>query len=67
MAATRGGTVDQDPLVLYRPTTPPPVQAPKSKPWRRSHSVRVAMQMRHRRERWKSRAPNMPTYCYYHA
>src|SRR5215831_2571068 len=52
MAAARGGSVDQDPLVLYRPTTPLPELAPRSKPWRRSHSVRVALQMRHRRERW---------------
>src|SRR4249919_359065 len=51
MAAAREGTVDQDPLVLYRPTTPPPVQALRPKPWKRSHSVRVAMQMRRRRER----------------
>ena len=58
MAAARGGNVDQDPLVLYRPTTPPPVQAPRAKPWRRSHSVRVAMQMRHRRERWKQGRPS---------
>src|SRR6266480_1168188 len=52
MAAARVSHVDQDPLVLYHPTTPPPVLAPKSKPWKRSHSVRVAMHMRHRRERW---------------
>ena len=52
MAAARVSNVDQDPLVLYHPTTPPPVLAPKSKPWKRSHSVRVAMHMRHRRERW---------------
>ncbi len=58
MAAARGGNVDQNPLVLYRPTTPPPVEVPKAKPWKRSHSVRVAMQMRHRRERWKQRRPS---------
>ncbi len=52
MAAARGGNVDQNPLVLYHPTTSPPVEVPRSKPWKRSHSVRVAMQMRHRRERW---------------
>jgi len=57
MAAARGGNVDQDPLVLYRPTTPPPVQVPRPKPWKRSHSVRVAMQMRHRRERWNQGRP----------
>ena len=58
MAAARGGTVDQDPLVLYRPTTPPPVEVPRAKPWKRSHSVRVAMQMRHRRERLKQEHPS---------
>src|SRR6266567_1993462 len=57
MTAARGGDVDQDPLVLYRPATPPPMLAPRSKPWRRSHSVRVAMQMRHRRERWNQGRP----------
>ena len=57
MAATRGSNVGQDPLVRYHPTMPPPVQPPKSKPWRRSHSVRVAMQMRHRRERWNQGRP----------
>jgi membrane peptidoglycan carboxypeptidase len=57
MAATRGGNVDKDPLVLYRPTTPPSVQAPKAEPWKRSHAVRVAMQMRHRRERSKQGRP----------
>jgi membrane peptidoglycan carboxypeptidase len=56
VAAARGGNVDQDPLVLYRPTAPL-VLPPKSKPWKRSHSVRVAMQMRHRRERWKQSRP----------
>src|SRR6266566_8266457 len=46
MTAARGGNVDQDPLILYRPTTLPPVLAPRSKPWKRSHSVRVALMMR---------------------
>ncbi len=57
MAAARVVNVDQDPLILYRPNTPPPMLAPRSKPWRRSHSVRVAMQMRHRRERWNQGRP----------
>src|SRR6266480_6139642 len=57
MAAARGGNVDQDPLVLYRPAAPPPVLAPRSKPWKRSHSVRVAMLMRQRRERLKQSRP----------
>lgn len=55
--AAAHGNVDQDPLVLYRPTTPPQALPPKSKPWKRSHSLRVAMQMRHRRERWKQGRP----------
>src|SRR6266568_4078718 len=57
MTVARGGDVDQDPLVLYRPTTPPPVLAPRSKPWKRSHSVRVALMMRQRRERLKQSRP----------
>jgi membrane peptidoglycan carboxypeptidase len=57
MAAARGANVDQDPLVLYRPTAPTTVLAPRSKPWKRSHSVRVVMQMRHRRERWNQGRP----------
>src|SRR5437773_696544 len=42
MTAARSGNVEQDPLVLYRPTTPPQVPLPRSKPWKRSHAVRVA-------------------------
>src|SRR6266550_4004252 len=57
MTAARGGNVDQDPLVLYRPAAPPPVLAPRSKPWKRSHSVRVALMMRQRRERLKQSRP----------
>src|SRR6266702_3792014 len=56
MTAARGGNVDQSPLVLYRPSTPAPVLPPR-KPWKRSHSVRVAMMMRHRRERLKQSRP----------
>jgi membrane peptidoglycan carboxypeptidase len=48
--------VDQHPLVLYRPVTP--LLPPKSKRWKRSRSVRVAMMMKHRRERWKQARPN---------
>jgi len=58
MAAARRHSVDQDPLVLYHPVAPLPVQDPKRKPWRRSHSVRVARQMRHRRERWNKVHPS---------
>src|SRR5574340_339015 len=58
MAAARRQNVDQDPLVLYHPVTPPPEQYPKRERWRRSHSVRVARQMRHRRERWNKGHPS---------
>ncbi len=44
-------SVDQQPLVLYRPGSPLPAQ--KSKPWKRSRTIRIAMLMRRRRERWK--------------
>jgi len=43
--------VDQQPLVLYRPSSPPPVE--KSKPWKRSRIMRISLQMRRRRERWQ--------------
>jgi membrane peptidoglycan carboxypeptidase len=49
--------VDQNPLVLYHPGRPLEQQPPKSKPWKRSRSVRVAMMMRHRRERWRQSRP----------
>ncbi len=55
VVAARTGNVDQDPLVLYRPGAPEPI---KRKPWRRSHAVRVSMQMRRRRERWVHARPN---------
>jgi membrane peptidoglycan carboxypeptidase len=47
--------VDQNPLILYRPTTPAPL--PKSQPWQRSRSTRIAMMMRHRRKRWRDKRP----------
>lgn len=49
--------VDQNPLVLYRPSSPPPPV--KSKPWKRSRAIRIAIQMRHRRERWKQSRPKV--------
>jgi len=55
IVAARGGNADQSPLVLYHPPARP--LPPKSKPWKRSHTVRVAMQMRHRRERSKQAHP----------
>ncbi len=44
------------PLVRYHPglRTPPP----KSKPWKRSRTVRIAMQMKRRRARWQRDHPN---------
>jgi membrane peptidoglycan carboxypeptidase len=56
MVAARGGSVDQGPLVLYRPSAPP--LPARSKPWKRSRSTRIALQMRHRRERWEKARPN---------
>ncbi len=56
MAAARGGSVDQGPLVLYRPSAPP--LPARSEPWKRSRSTRIALQMRHRRERWEKARPN---------
>jgi membrane peptidoglycan carboxypeptidase len=51
--------VDQHPLVLYHPATPPTeVTQPKSRRWKRSRSVRVAMMMKHRRKRWQNARPN---------
>ncbi len=58
IAATRGSNVDQNPLVLYHPIISSPILTPRAKPWKRSHSVRVAMQMHHRRERWKQVHPS---------
>ena len=56
MTAARGGYVDPNPLVLRHPSVIPPVK--KHIPWKRSHAVRVAMQMRHRRERWQHSGTN---------
>src|SRR5258708_38790344 len=56
MIAVRGGVVDQEPLVLYRPPAPP--LPARSEPWKRSRSTRIALQMRHRRERWEKARPN---------
>src|SRR5258708_20947807 len=56
MIAVRGGVVDRDPLVLYRPPAPP--LPARSEPWKRSRSTRIALQMRHRRERWEKARPN---------
>lgn len=52
-------SVDQNPLVLYRSNNPLMPELPKSKPWKRSHSVRVAMMMKHRRARWHQHHPKI--------
>ncbi|HEX6554817.1 MAG TPA: transglycosylase domain-containing protein, partial [Ktedonobacteraceae bacterium] len=49
--------VDQRPLVLYHPSSPLRQELPKSKPWKRSRSMRVSMMMKHRRMRWQQRRP----------
>ncbi len=56
MAAARGSYVDPNPLVLHRPQSPERVN--KRVPWKRSHALRVSMQMRHRRARWQRTRPN---------
>src|SRR5690349_3356215 len=56
MAAARGGYVDPNPLVLRRPPVTPQVH--RRVPWKRSHAVRVAMQMRRRRARTQHTGPN---------
>lgn len=58
MAAARGGYAEPDPLVLRRPPATPTPQSKRRIPWKRSHAVRVAMQMRHRRARWHHSRPN---------
>src|ERR1700686_1444948 len=56
MATARGGYVDPNPLILHRPQSPERVS--KRAPWKRSHALRVSMQMRHRRARWQRTRPN---------
>ncbi len=48
--------VDPHPLVLYRPGAPLPATE-KRRPWKRSRTVRIAMQMKHRRARWQQKRP----------
>ncbi len=56
MAAARGGYVEPNPPGLYRPQAAQPVK--KHIPWKRSHALRVSMQMRQRRARWQRTRPN---------
>src|SRR5437588_1099712 len=51
--------VSQNPLELYRPRIP---AAPlRSKPWKRSRTLRIAMHMKHRRARWQQNGPRVKT------
>jgi len=70
MAATRGGYVDPNPFVLHRPPAAEPIN--KRVPWKRSHALRVSMQMRHRRARWQRTHPDKKkvltiTFCVFAA
>src|SRR5260370_33757937 len=56
MAAMRGGSIDQRPLMLYHPPSQPLPARPQ--PWKRSRSMHIAMQMRHRRQRWMKSHPS---------
>ena len=53
--------VDPNPLVLYHPSKQREQELPKSKPWKRSRSVRVARMMKHRRKRWQRGHPTAGT------
>jgi len=48
-------------MVLYRPPVAPPRPLPPTRPrakqWKRSRTIRIAMQMKHRRERWEKAQP----------
>src|SRR6266571_784056 len=50
--------VDQNPLVLHRSSTST-LTEPKRKRWKRSRTVRIAIQMKHRRIRWKHNRPKI--------
>ena len=60
MAAQRYGQPEPPMVLRHPPQTqlPIPPKLPKVKRWKRSRTIRVAMQMRHRRYRWQSKAPN---------
>lgn len=45
------------PMVRYRNTDPTVPAQPKPKRWKRSRTLRVSMQMRHRRARWSRNQP----------
>jgi membrane peptidoglycan carboxypeptidase len=49
----------EPPMVLrHPPQTPLPVTAQRAQRWKRSRTIRIAMQMRHRRDRWHLHGPN---------
>ncbi len=51
----------EPPMVLRRtPQTPLPttLTSPRARRWKRSRTIRIAMQMRHRRSRWSMQGPN---------
>ncbi len=50
--------VDQNPLVLHRSSTST-LTEPKRKRWKRARTVRIAIQMKHRRIRWKHNRPKI--------
>lgn len=58
--ATRSYGQPEPPMVLRQlqpPITPTPQLLSKPKQWKRSHALRVAMKMRHRRLRWHGKQP----------
>jgi membrane peptidoglycan carboxypeptidase len=64
VAARPHNTVDPNPLVLYRPGLPQqppsparPLPSARHTAWKRSHALRVSMQMRRRRARWQRSRP----------
>ena len=50
--------VDQQPLVLYRSGRPITPVKQEAKPWKRSRTMRISMQMQRRRERWQRNQHN---------
>jgi membrane peptidoglycan carboxypeptidase len=63
VAAVQGGLFQQQAvspsMTLYRPETAETQLPPKSKRWKRSHSMRVSMLMHNRRQRWKKKEPHL--------
>jgi len=55
--------VDQQPLVLYRPGQPITPVKQEAKPWKRSRTMRISMQMQRRRERWQRNQLNPTNFA----